>query len=73
MAKTTKQKINKLSNNLLRIRTIIILQKRKLQQKEDSIQKYLAERDVEIYDKYISDIELEFNMCKYILNHIPKN
>lgn len=66
------QKILKLSNNLLRIRTLLILQKRKLENKEDSVQKYLEQRNVDDYEKYISGIELEFNMCKYILSHMPK-
>ena len=59
-------KIKNISNNLLRLRTILILQKRKLARKEDSVQKYFAQVDFILYDDFISSLELEFSMYKYL-------
>jgi hypothetical protein len=69
MRKTTNEKIKSLSDNLLRLRVIVTLQKQKLKKQELTVQSYLAERDVELYDNFVSDVELEFNMYKYLLQH----
>ncbi len=67
--KITEAKIKNISNNLLRLRTVLILQKRKLAKKEDSVQKYLAQREFFVYDEFVSGMELEFNLYKYLLQN----
>jgi hypothetical protein len=64
------RKIIKLSDSILLARTMLILYKHKINKSEYSVQKYLAEREFEIVDKFISGIELEFGMYKYIISHV---
>jgi hypothetical protein len=69
LQKVTTKKIKKISGQLLRLRTILILQKRKLNKREESVQKYMAEKEFILYDEFVSGMELEFKMCKYLLQH----
>ena len=62
-------KIRKISNTLLRLRTVLILQKRKLSKKENSVQRLLAEQEFVLYDDFVSGMELEFNLYKYLLQN----
>ncbi len=62
-------KIRKISNTLLRLRTVLILQKRKLSKKENSVQRFLAEQEFVLYDDFVSGMELEFNLYKYLLQN----
>lgn len=70
--KVTAEKIINISNNLLRMRTSLILQRHRLNKKEDTIQKYFIEQEVDLCDDFISDLEMEFGMCKYLLKNTTK-
>lgn len=68
--KIGKAKIKKLSDKLLRLRVSIILQKRKIEKKEDSVQKYFDQCEVETYDGFLSSLEMEFNLYKYLYQNV---
>lgn len=68
-----KLKIKKISNTLLRLRTVLILQKRKVSKKEDSVEKFLDEQEVTLYDDFVSGMELEFNLYKYLLQNTSQD
>jgi hypothetical protein len=65
-------KIKNLSDKLLRMRALLIVQKQKLKYIDASVQKYFVERELASYDNFVNEIELEFNMCKYLLKHLEK-
>jgi hypothetical protein len=65
-------KIKNLSDKLLRMRALLIVQKQKLKYIDASVQKYFVERELASYDNFVNEIELKFNMCKYLLKHLEK-
>lgn len=64
------KKILDISSKLLQLRTFLILQKHELKSKEDTLQKYLIELEVEDCDKCVHEMEMEFSMCKYLLQNL---
>lgn len=69
----TKNKVRKISDNLLHYRTLLILHKHLTEQKEDSVQKYLAEQEFKACDEFISNLEMEYRMYKYISSYRVKD
>lgn len=64
------KKIKSLSDSLLRLRVSLILQKRKIEKKEESVQKYFDQCEVETYDGFLSSLEMEFNLYKYLYQNV---
>jgi hypothetical protein len=68
----TLQKIRYMSNNLMRLRTKLILMKYKISGEPESIERFLVEQDYELLDKVVSEAEMECGVLKFVWFNLKK-
>jgi hypothetical protein len=62
------KKLLSISDRLKVYSTAITIYKNKVYKMEDSVQKYILQRELEQMEDFLSKQEMEYKMCRYLYN-----